>query len=65
MEEPDRNPATGVYERIYSLHYTSKLKKSSILTDGPSEIKKWMDKNRRKKMEERLNRSGKTTGPAS
>jgi transposase len=54
-----------VYERIYSLHYTSKLKKSSILTDGPSEIKKWMDRNRRKKMEERLNRSGKTTGPAS
>lgn len=46
-----------VYERIYSLHYTSKLKKSSILMDGPPEIKKWMDK--------RLNRSRKTTGPAS
>ena len=58
-----RNGGTGsesgdrVYERIYSLHYTSKLKKSSILMDGPPEIKKWMDK--------RLNRSRKTTGPAS
>ena len=54
-----------VYERIYSLHYTSKLKKSCILADGPPEIKEWMDRNRMKKMEERLNRSGKTKGQAS
>ena len=54
-----------IYERIYSPHYTFKLRKSTILIDGQPEIKKWMQKNRRKKMEEWLNRSGKTTDPAS
>ncbi len=32
------------------------------MMDGHSEIIKWMDKRRRKKMEEKLNTSGKMSG---
>jgi len=55
----------SAFETLASVSYTSKLRKSSVLKDGPPEIEKWMAKNRMKKMRERLDRSGKTTGSAS
>ncbi|EQD28858.1 hypothetical protein B2A_14727, partial [mine drainage metagenome] len=51
-----------VYETLASVSYTSKLRKGNIMADGPPEIRKWMDKKRKKKMEERLNRSGEMSG---
>ncbi|EQD48574.1 hypothetical protein B1A_13993, partial [mine drainage metagenome] len=50
------------YETLELGSYTSKLRKSNILKNEPSEIKKSLDKKRLRKMHERLNRSGKRTG---
>ncbi|OWP56862.1 MAG: hypothetical protein B2I17_03630 [Thermoplasmatales archaeon B_DKE] len=54
-----------VYERLSSVSYTSKLRKSSIVGDGPPQIRKWIAKMRLKKLMDRLNRTTKTTGLAS
>ena len=59
------NAGDSVYETPYSVLYASKLGKSDIMADGPSDIWKWMVEKRFAKMEERLNRSAKTTGSAS
>ena len=54
-----------VYETLASVSYTSRIRKSNIMADGPVELKKWMDRKRKKKMEERVERSAETAGSAS
>jgi transposase len=53
------------YEKLASISYTSRLRKSNTVKDGPPEIKKWMGKKYMKKIEERLDRSMKRRGQAS
>ncbi len=53
------------YETLASVLYSSKLGGGSIMEDGQDEIRKWMDKMRKKKMQERIQNSMKSAGLTS
>ena len=63
VTDPEGEPTNNRAER--ALRPSVMYRKSSIMAEGPPEIKKWMVKKRLKKMEEKLNVSEKTTDQTS